>query len=203
MIGFVKGNIEEIYEDRVVIDVNGLGFNVFVSSKTLMNLPGHDEYVKLYTYTSVREDAILLYGFLTRDELELFKKLITVNGIGPKGGLSLLSYLSADELIFAILSSDIKVLSQASGIGKKTAERIVLDLKDKLSYKGNGIPEKETTVKGKESTQITNSNQNEAVQALIALGYSSAESYKAVNSLECDLNSDVETILKEALKLLF
>ena len=203
MIGFVKGNIEEIYEDRVVIDVNGLGFNVFVSSKTLMNLPGHDEYVKLYTYTSVREDAILLYGFLTRDELELFKKLITVNGIGPKGGLSLLSYLSADELIFAILSSDIKVLSQASGIGKKTAERIVLDLKDKLSYKGNGIPEKETTVKGKESTQITNSNQNEAVQALIALGYSSAESYKAVNSVECDLNSDVETILKEALKLLF
>lgn len=203
MIGFVKGNIEEIYEDRVVIDVNGLGFNVFVSSKTLMNLPGHDEYVKLYTYTSVREDAILLYGFLTREELELFKKVITVNGIGPKGGLSLLSYLSADELIFAILSSDIKVLSQASGIGKKTAERIVLDLKDKLSYKGNGIPEKETTVKGKESTQITNSNQNEAVQALIALGYSSAESYKAVNSVEYDLNSDVETILKEALKLLF
>lgn len=203
MIGFVKGNLEEIYEDKVVVDVNGLGINVFVSSKTLMNLPPRGEYVKLYTYTVVREDAFLLYGFMTRDELELFKKLITVNGIGPKGGLSLLSYLSADELIFAILSSDIKIISQASGIGKKTAERLVLDLKDKLSFKGNDISLQSASSVIEEKKITGNANQTEAAMALIALGYSSAESYKAVNSVNCDENTEVEDILKEALKLMF
>ena len=106
MIAFVRGEIENISEDHAVIDVGGIGYNVRISSGTAGRLPGIGREVKLYTYTCVREDAFWLYGFLSRDELELFKLLITVNGIGPKGGLAILSVLSADDLRFAIISGD-------------------------------------------------------------------------------------------------
>ena len=134
MIGFVHGILEELTKDCAVLDVNGFGINVNISTSTASFLPPLGEEVKLYTYTCVREDSFSLYGFSSKDELELFKKLITVNGIGPRGGLSLLSAVSADDLRFAILSGDVKLISSAPGIGKKTAERVVLDLKDKLSW---------------------------------------------------------------------
>ncbi|MDE6964946.1 MAG: Holliday junction branch migration protein RuvA, partial [Lachnospiraceae bacterium] len=117
MIAFVKGKIEDLSEENVVIDIGGVGVNVKISAGTFNLLPGIGGEVKLYTYTSVREDAFILFGFLTRDELELFKKLITVNGIGPKGGLSILSVMSADELRFAIISGDWAAIARAPGIG--------------------------------------------------------------------------------------
>ncbi len=200
MIGFVKGRIDEISEENVVVDIGGIGCNVKISSETAAQLSGVNEEVKLYTYTCVREDLFQLYGFLTRDELEIFKKLITVNGIGPKGGLEILSVMSADNLRFAIIAGDAAAIAKAPGIGKKTAERVILDLKDKVSI--------EDTFVSKEMTQLTEKTvdkqaKNEAVEALTALGYSASDALRAVNMVSFEENMSVETILKLALKNMF
>lgn len=202
MIAFVKGRIDEITEENVVIDVGGIGYNVKISTQTAALLPGLDEEVKLYTYTCVREDMFSLYGFLTRDDLEVFKKLITVNGIGPKGGLAILSVMSADNLRFAIISGDAAAISKAPGIGKKTAERVILDLKDKISLEDT-LVHKEMLKPQEEGTISDNHARNEAVEALIALGYSATDALHSVKSVQADENMDVETILKLALKNMF
>ena len=202
MIAFVDGILESVYEDRAVIDINGLGFNVFISNMTMSLLPSVGSKIRLYTYTSVREDAFLLYGFLSRDELNLFRKLISVNGVGPKGGLSILSLGSSEDIRFAILSGDTKLISAASGIGKKTAERIVLELHDKLSYNEEMISREIGKGAATLNSTGTTSNQKEAAAALVALGYSSAEANKAVMEAGSDVNDDVEDILKKALKVI-
>lgn len=200
MIAFVKGKIEDLSEENVVIDIGGVGVNVKISAGTFNLLPGIGGEVKLYTYTSVREDAFILFGFLTRDELELFKKLITVNGIGPKGGLSILSVMSADELRFAIVSGDGTAIARAPGIGKKTAERVILDLRDKISLEDTLIHRKMQVsgAAGQDSHAV-----NEAVEALTALGYSASDALQAVKKVAPDKNMDVETLLKLALKNMF
>ncbi len=202
MIAFVKGIIEDISEDNVIVEVNGIGINVKISSGTAALLPGLGEDVKLYTYTSVREDAFNLFGFLNRDELEIFKKLITVNGIGPKGGLAILSVMTSDELRFAIMAGDVATLSKAPGIGKKTAERVILDLKDKISLEDTNIHkemDKYALLQDKNASYA----KNEAVEALTALGYSSSDALRAVKSVMVDEDMDVESILKLALKNMF
>ena len=135
MIAFLSGIIEYLGTDTVIIDVGGVGYEVKISGETAgaLSAVGTGNAVKLYTYTYLREDQIALYGFRSRDDLALFKQLITVSGIGPRGGLSLLSVLSADDLRFAIVSGDAKMISRAPGIGKRTAERLILDLRDKIS----------------------------------------------------------------------
>lgn len=201
MIGFVKGKIDEITEENVVVDTGSIGYNVRISPGTAALLPGIGEEVKLYTYTCVREDMFSLYGFLTRDDLEVFKKLITVNGIGPKGGLAILSVMSADELRFAIISGDGAAISKAPGIGKKTAERVILDLKDKISLEDT-LMHKE--MKANEGIAVSGSHaQNEAVEALTALGYSASDALHAVRGVQASEDMDVETILKLALKNMF
>ena len=200
MIAFVKGKIEDLSEENVVVDVGGVGINVKISAGTFNLLPGMGGEVKLYTYTSVREDAFNLFGFLTRDELELFKKLITVNGIGPKGGLSILSVMSADELRFAIVSGDGAAIAKAPGVGKKTAERAILDLRDKISLEDTLI-HKEIQASGTGSGD--SHAVNEAVEALTALGYSATDALQAVRKVPADENTDVETLLKLALKNMF
>lgn len=202
MIAFIKGVIEDITEENVVLDVHGVGFNVKISNGTAAELPNIGEEVKLYTYTCVREDAFLLYGFLSRDELNIFKKLITVNGIGPKGGLAILSVMSADDLRFAIMSGDVKMIATAPGIGKKTAERVVLDLRDKVSMEDTLIHREMMQGNVRESTE-SNSAKSEAIEALVALGYSSQEALHAVKQVEITENMDVEMILKTALKNMF
>lgn len=197
MIGFVNGIIDAIEEENVVIDVGGIGINVRVSARTLENLPGIGKEVKIYTYTSVREDAFLLFGFLSKDDLAVFKKLITVNGIGPKGGLAILSIMDADALRFAILSGDTKAISKAPGVGAKTAERVILELRDKISIDETQI--------GREvvSTGSVNQNQsvrNDVVEALTALGYSSQDALKAVRMVENHEQMDTESLLKATLK---
>lgn len=201
MIAFVKGRIDEITEDNVVVDIGGVGCNVKISSETAALLPGVNEEVKLYTYTCVREDTFNLYGFLTRDDLEIFKKLITVNGIGPKGGLAILSVMNADDLRFAIIAGDAAAISKAPGIGKKTAERVILDLKDKISLDDTFVPKEMQKMQG-EGT-INHQARNEAVEALTALGYSASDALHAVNHVPIDETMNVETILKLALKNLF
>ena len=132
MIAYVNGILERIEEGLAVVDVGGIGMNVFISGSTMDRMPGIGEAVKLYTYTNVKEDSFTLFGFLSRDELSLFKMLITVSGIGPKGGLSILSVMTPDDLRFAIMAGDSASISKAPGIGKKTAERITLELRDKI-----------------------------------------------------------------------
>lgn len=202
MIAYVKGIIEDITEDNAVIDVNGIGYNVKISADTASRLPGIGEAVKLYTYTCVREDAFQLFGFLTRSDLEIFKKLITVNGIGPKGGLAILSVMDADDLRFAIMSGDAKAISKAPGIGAKTAQRVILDLKDKISIDDEMIS-REIAQGSAASLCADTPQKQEAIAALVSLGYGQAESAKAVNAIEDIETLDSGAVLKAALKKLF
>ncbi len=204
MIAFVKGKVEEITEENVVVDIGNIGVNVRISAGTAARILRTGEEIKLYTYTCVREDMFNLYGFLTRDDLEIFKRLITVNGIGPKGGLAILSVMSADALRFAILSGDGAAIAKAPGIGKKTAERVILDLKDKISLEDTSIQKEigqvhaDTSMSGMDGRAV-----NEAVEALTALGYAPGEALRAVKAVKATEDMDVETILKLALKNMF
>ncbi len=200
MIGFVQGKVDAISEDNVVIDTGGIGYNVRISAKTAQELPGIGQEIRLYTYTSVREDGISLFGFLSRDSLDIFKKIITVNGIGPKGGLAVLSVMSADELKFAIISGNAQAITKAPGIGKKTAERVILDLKDKISVEDTQIRKEISSYDG---LPQTGKAQSEAVEALTALGYSATDALHAVRQIEHAEEMDVEAILKLALKNMF
>ncbi len=202
MFGFIRGRIDQVSEDNVVIDTGGVGYNVKISSGTFAALPGIGEEIKLYTYTCVREDLFCLFGFLSRDDLEIFKKLITVNGIGPKGGLAILSVMSADDLRFAILSGDAASITKAPGIGKKTAERVILDLKDKVSLEDTLI-QKEMQAVPDITGGTMQQARKEAVEALTALGYSAADALHAVKNVQAKEEADVETILKLALKNMF
>lgn len=202
MIAYVKGEIAELTEDNVVLDVGGIGYNIKISASVAQSLPGIGTEVKLYTYTLVREDAFSLYGFLTRDDLDIFKKCITVNGIGPKGALAILSVMDADALRYAILSGDVKAISKAPGIGARTAERLILDLKDKVSFDDVLINREISMLKGG-STSAMDGAAKEAVEALVALGYGQSESMKAVSQIPEAEGMDSGALLKAALKKMF
>ena len=197
MIGYLKGEVAGIYEDRIVMEVGGIGYNIFMPASSLDLIEGIGETIKVYTYLLVREDALSLYGFLTKDDLELYKLLISVNGIGPKGGLALLSVMTSDDLRFAILSGDAKQIGKAPGIGPKTAQRLIIDLKDKVNLMDAFELKASHTAADKESDTL-GAIRNEAVEALVALGYSQSDSYRAVRSVEED-SGNVESILKAAL----
>lgn len=202
MIAYIKGTVEDITEENVVLDVHDIGYNIKISAGTAGRLPRVGQVVKLYTYTCVREDAFLLYGFLTRDELELFKLCITVSGIGPKGGLAILSVMDADSLRFAIMSGDVKALSKAPGVGKRTAERLILELKGKISMEDTQVG-REILGNGGEFGVADTEQKREAIEALVSLGYGQAESMKAVNAIEGIENMDSGAVLKAALKKMF
>ena len=198
MYAYIKGELAEINTDHIVIEAGGIGYQVFISLQTFDYLPSVGENLKIYTYLYLREDAMILYGFLTKDDLELFKLLISVSGIGPKGGLAILSTLEADDLRFAILSGDAKAISKAPGVGGKTAQRVILELKDKLSLED--AFEAKTEHVQKNAAAAGGSVKNDVVMALTALGYSSTESLKAVSAVEITEDMDVEEVLKAALK---
>ena len=200
MYAFIKGIIADKELENVVLEVNGIGYNIKISSGTSALLPSIGEMIKLYTYTSVREDAIQLYGFLTKDDLDIFKMLINVNGIGPKGGQSILSIMSADELRFAIISGDAKMIAKAPGIGAKTAQRVILDMKDKISLEDTFHVVKDE-IRGNDDISSMGPSK-EAIEALTALGYGSAEAIRAVKSVEDAGEMSVEDILKKPLKFL-
>lgn len=200
MISYIRGELAAVETDKVIVDVGGVGYGIYMPAQAISLLPPQGREVKLHTYLNVKEDAMQLFGFLTRDDLEVFKLIIGVNGIGPKGGLGILSVLSPDDLRFAVVSNDVKAIQAAPGIGKKTAEKLILELKDKLSiddvleHAGQG--EKEVYLAGGGSNGV----QSEAVQALVALGYGSTEALKAVKQIEITEDMEVEEVLKGALK---
>lgn len=202
MYAYLNGIIADIEEDNCIIDVNDIGYNVQISGQTMTRLPGIGERVKLFTYTNVKEDALQLYGFLSKADLEMFKKCITVSGIGPKGALGLLSAMDADDLRFAIISQDVKAISKAPGIGKRTAERLILELKDKLVIDDTMI-DKEIASYQSGGLAIDDAQKKEAVEALVALGYGQTESLKAVNAVPGGEDMDAGALLKAALKKLF
>ena len=192
MISYIKGVIDTVEHDKVIIENNNMGYNVLMSQSATEVL-GQGEEIKIYTYLHVKEDAIQLFGFLSKNELEMFKKLISVSGVGPKGGLAILSALPENNLQMAIISGDEKAISKAQGIGAKTAQRIIIELKDKIDLE-------EMLEVSSEDISSENSIQSDAIDALIALGYSKTESFNAVKKISVDENMDVEDILKLALK---
>lgn len=201
MFAYVKGIVENIAEDSCVVDVHDIGIRVYISGSTAARMPGIGEVVKLYTYTLVKEDAFQLYGFLSKGDLEMFKSCITVSGIGPKGGLALQSALDADSLRFAILSQDVKAISKAPGIGKRTAERLILELKDKISIEDTEIGQQISECQS--GIQVDSAQKKEAVEALVALGYGQTEATKAVSQVENADSLEAGALLKAALKKLF
>lgn len=208
MIAYIKGILADVREDGIVVETGSIGYNIQVPGNVIGNLPGIGSEVKIHTYTHVREDAFLLYGFLTRDDLDIFKKCITVSGIGPKGALAILSVMDADSLRFAIISGDAKAIAKAPGVGARTAERLILELKDKVKIEDT-LAGREVAagsrldVADNETASGINEMKNDAAQALVALGYSSTEALKAVNKIEDLEGMDSEAILKAALKYIF
>ncbi|MCR5677973.1 MAG: Holliday junction branch migration protein RuvA [Agathobacter sp.] len=201
MISYIKGELAETYYDQIVVETGGIGYNINITGLDYALLPAVGSEIKVYTYFAVREDAMLLYGFLDRDEKELFKLLLSVNGIGPKAAMGILSVLSPDDLRFAILSQDSKAIAKAPGIGAKSASRVILELKDKVRLE-DAFEEKSEHVSADTASGNQSAAKNEAVMALTALGYSSTESLKAVSKVEDAEDMTVEQILSASLRFL-
>lgn len=198
MISYIKGRLAEVEADSIVLDVSGIGWHIYVPGQVVGRLPAIGETVKIHTYMQVREDAMTLFGFLEKDGLELFRLLIGVSGIGPKAALAVLSVMGADELRFAIMGDDAKAIAKAPGIGAKTAKRIILELKDKISLDDiAGFQAEDTAVL---QPSGAGGVKEEALLALTALGYSSAEACKALNGIDVTEGMDVEALLKLSLK---
>ena len=190
MISYIRGELAAQYEDKVIVDVGGVGYGIYMSAQSMSKLPPVGSEVKIHTYLNV-------------DALNVFKLLIGVSGIGPKGGQAILSVLSPDDLRFAVMADDVKAISSAPGIGKKTAQKLIVELKDKLSIED--ALEHTITEEGALKAQMSTGGeiQSEAVQALVALGYGNTEALKAVKQVEITPDMQVEELLKRALKFMF
>ena len=211
MIAYIKGELAATDVDTVVVEAGGLGYEIYVPASVYEGLPAVGAQVRLHTYLHVREGGLQLFGFLDRDSLDVFKLLITVSGIGPKGALGVLSVISPNELRFAILADDAKTISRAPGIGAKTARKLILELKDKLHPEdvfGRQLGSTESSaaaganIASEEAgaADAMNRIRREAVAALEALGYSATESLQAVRRVELQEDMDTEELLKRALK---
>ena len=198
MISYIRGPLTEIEEDRIVVEAGCVGYNIRVPLSVIDGLPGIGEEVRIYTYLQVREDAMSLYGFLTRQDLKMFRQLLGVNGIGPRGALGLLSALKPDDLRLAIISGDAKAISRAPGIGSKTAQRLILDLKDRISI-DEVLPGAEEEPEAGKRGSLGEAG-SEAVSALVALGYSAMEATKAVRQVNVTESMTAEDVLKASLK---
>lgn len=196
MIGYISGKIVLLSTDFCLVETNnGIGYRVFMTGSGLSRLE-KDKDVKLFIYTSVREDAILLYGFFDYDEYNLFIKLITVSGIGPKVALGMLAGITPDAFRLCVLNQDVKALTKLPGVGKKTAERLLLELRDKL-----GFSAEEKNVASLHEAVVCNGNlgvKDEALQALLALGYENSEIVPALKNIKEDM--PVEDVIKAVLK---
>lgn len=196
MYEYIKGTYIGISKDYIIVESNSIGYKIHTSGSTMAKMPNINEEVKLFVQQLVREDFIGLYGFLTEEEREMFNLLLTINGVGSKAALSLLSISNVNNLKFAILSSDYGTLTKAPGIGKKIAQRIILELKDKL----DSIVEQNENNDLIKISELVQKNYGEALQALVSLGFSEKE---AEGALKCvDINESLEDIIKNSLKYL-
>ncbi len=205
MISFIKGKLVHIYENVIIVENNGIGYEIFVPMSVIGNMPLVGSEVMIYTYMHVREDALQLFGFLDRDTLEIFKLLITVSGIGPKGAIGVLGTLSADDIRYAVMAEDAKTIAKAPGIGAKTASKVVIELKDKLKMRD--VAENiSSEIDGQQSIFDDGGSKqavSDAIEALVALGYSATEAAKAVRKADAGDDVTVEELLKLSLKYLY
>ena len=200
MYAFFKGTVESIYSDYLILDTGSMGVNIIMSASELDRINISDE-LKIYTYTSVREDAITLYGFLSREKLDFFKLLLTVNGVGPKLAIGIAG-CNTEDVKTAIVAQDTKALSKLPGVGAKMAGRLALDLKDKVSL-FTSIDSGIDTVSSNISDNNTgNTLISEAVSILTALGYSSSEALKAIRSVDISDDDTAESLVPKALRVL-
>ena len=200
MITFLTGEVVSVTDNTLILDVNHIGFRVFISSRDAQRMPRRGEEVTVYTYMSVREDAMNLYGFLSEDDLDIYRRLIQVSGIGPKGGLGILSAMTAGELRMAILTDDAKAIAAAPGIGPKTAKKLILEMKDRVDLNETlsrqlGIGQEEDA-----GTEELEKNKAEAVSIMTALGYSAAEALRAVKRVKVTDDMSADDILRSALR---
>lgn len=205
MIGYIKGTVEAILQDCVLVENNGIGYRIFTSGKAIEKITGLHQEVKLFTYLHVREDELSLFGFPTTEEMDTFKLLLGVNGIGPKAALSILSVLSVRDLSVAIMAGDTKAIMKANGIGAKGANRVIMELKDKLKLDDLFLTAEESEedyIQGSAMNGNSDSVQD-TVLALVSLGYSELEAVKAVKQVKDAKLLNSEQLLKAALKKMF
>ena len=196
MIAYVKGVLAVVGQDSIIIDKGGIGININVPVSIISTLPSIGSEVKVFTYTYVREDAIALYGFMTMDDLDVFKLLINVNVVGTKTALGILSAITPNELRLAVISADYKTITKAPGIGKKSAERIVLELRDKVKM----VIEDDSYIAVDSGDVAKSDSVNIALEALVSLGFSYGEAAKAVKQVDNYEEMDDESLIKAALK---
>lgn len=195
MLEYIKGTLEDVLIDGIVMENNNMAYRIYTSAQIFNHLPPIGREMIIYLHMHVKEDDISLYGFLTKEERNMYRQLTSVSGVGPKAAMGILSVHKTNDIIWSIIGEDIKSLTKAPGIGKKTAQRIILELKDKLKT--------EDVVHTQDVQLPTDSSiiQNEAIEALIALGYQSSQAHKIVRSIYED-EMNVESLIKEALKFL-
>lgn len=195
MYAYIYGEIIEKEPENMVIECNHIGYNIHIAPGMLPKFPAIGQMARVYTYTSVREDAFWLYGFTSKDELSLFKLLITVSGIGPKAAMGILSVMDVDTIRLAVISQDAKMIAKAPGVGAKSASRIVLELKDKIKPEdviGKPVDDEEDSVIG--------TLRQEATEALVSLGYTVSDAYKVLQKLDINEDTRVEDVIKMALR---
>jgi Holliday junction DNA helicase RuvA len=196
MYAYIIGTLRGKFEDYIIVDNSGIGYKIQTSLTTIEEIDSVGSNVKVYTHLHIREDEMSLYGFLTREELSMFELLITVSGVGPKAAISLLSSVTPSKFGLAVITEDVKTLTRARGIGKKTAQRIILELKDKIKKEQLIIMTKEQDY---ELAKIGDSRMSEAIDALMVLGYTAFEATQAVSAVYTE-DMDLEGIIRNSLK---
>ena len=197
MFAYIKGSLEMKSNGYIVIDINGLGYKIFMSQNNIDSIGEIHNIIKVFTYVKVREDYIIIYGFKTQEQLKMFELLISVSGVGAKSALIMLSCIEPSDFAIAVISNDIKVLTKVPGIGNKSAQRIILELKDKLKEEQLDGKQETTSKKTKDNSE----NINEAISGLMVLGYSKKDIEKAFEHLDID-NLSIEDLIKKGLILL-
>lgn len=197
MFAYIKGSLEMKSSGYIVIDINGLGYKIFMSQNNIDSIGELHNIIKVFTYVKVREDDISIFGFKTQEELKMFELLISVSGVGAKSALVMLSCIEPSDFAIAVISNDVKVLTKVPGIGNKSAQRIILELKDKLKEEQLEEKLKDSSKKLKDN----NENINEAISGLMVLGYSKKDIEKAFEHLDID-NLSIEDLIKKGLILL-
>ncbi len=200
MLAYIKGSLEIKYKNYIVIDVGGLGYKVFMAENAINSLGEIGEIIKVHTYYRVREDDISIYGFKTQEELRMFELLISVSGVGAKSALVMLSCIEPSEFAIAVISNNVKLLTQVPGIGPKSAQRIILELKDKLKAEQSELDEEKLENKKLNSIKVSE-NIQEATSGLMVLGYARKDIEKAFKHLDVE-NLSVEDLIKKGLILL-
>ena len=197
MFAYIKGSLEMKSSGYIVIDINGLGYKIFMSQNNIDSIGELHNIIKVFTYVKVREDDISIFGFKTQEELKMFELLISVSGVGAKSALVMLSCIEPSDFAIAVISNDVKVLTNVPGIGNKSAQRIILELKDKLKEEQLEEKLKDSSKKLKDNSE----NINEAISGLMVLGYSKKDIEKAFEHLDID-NLSIEDLIKKGLILL-